>query len=430
MVAAFSLNGAERGAPPRIAAMAMPFEARLAVRYLTARRGGAYVAFISLIAATGVAVGGAALVIALALMNGFQGAIAERLRGANADLSLISGGEGIAPPERARIEEFLRADPAVKAVAPVAGGAGLIASDFSREARLIKLVGVEPEKQTEVVDLGRFVREGDLQQLHPDGIFLGQELALTLGVAVGDPVRVTVPNLAISPFGAVPRSRRYVVAGIIGSGYFQYDSENGYLRYDEAASLLGLDGRATALLIRCRAPELTGALKARLAPRLRDSSLSVLDLEEVNRDFFKAMRTEKLALAIGISLILAVAVLNITSMLVLLVVEKTRAIGILTALGATPPQIRRAFLAMGLVIGGIGTLAGAGGGLLLSLLAGRYRWFKLSLAIYPIDHVPFAPRPLDALAVAALTLAIALVATLHPASRAAKLDPVAALRHD
>lgn len=408
----------------------MPFELRLALRYLTARRGGAYVAFISLIAALGVAVGGAALVVALAMMNGFQGAIAERLRGANADLSILAGAEGMEPESRTALEARLAADPATGAVAPIAAGAGLLGSEFAREARLVKLIGIDPAAQARVTDLGKYVRDGNLGRLAPGEIFLGQELALALGVGPGDTVRVTLPSLSVSPLGAVPRSRRMRVAGIIASGYFQYDSENGYLHLDEARELLGLDERISALLVRCKDPAQTGSLKARIGAAVRERGLTLLDLEEINRDFFKAMRTEKLALSIGISLILCVAVLNITSMLALLTVEKTRAIGILAALGATPAQLQRAFLLIGALIGGAGTFIGVGGGALIAYLAGAHEWFPLSLAVYPVDHVPFAPRWFDALWVAALTLGISLVATLRPARRAATLEPVAALRHD
>ena len=170
--------------------------------------------------------------------------------------------------------------------------------------------------------------------------------------------------------------------------------------------------------------------KRRLSGALSGEPLTIVDLEEVNRDFFRALNTERLALIIGISLILAVAVLNIASMLILLVVEKVRAIGILTALGARPAQILRAFLLMGLLIGLIGTVLGVGGGTLLAFLADRQHWFKLSLAIYPVDYVPFAPRLFDALWVSALTLSIALLATIYPALKAARLDPVEALRYE
>ena len=406
------------------------FEFRLARRYLFGRRGGAFVGFISLISVSGVAVGGAALVFALALMNGFQGAIRDRLLGANADLSLIAGGAGIEASERAALEEFLRGDPAVAAVAPVAGGAGLIASDFSREARMIKLVGIEPALQRQVVDLQRYVKEGDLNALAAGKIFLGKDLAATLGVMVNDTVRITVPSLTVTPLGAVPRSRRFRVAGIVDSGYFQYDSENGYLALAEAQDLLGLEDRVSSLLIRCRDHAQLAALKARIQPKLRGSEIAALDLEEINRDFFKALRTEKLALAIGISLILAVAVLNIASMLTLLVVEKVRAIGILIALGATPAQIQRAFLLMGLLIGAIGTALGVGSGALLAFMADHGKWFRLSLTIYPVDYVPFQPHLLDCAGVAALTLAIALLATLYPAWKAARFAPVEALRYE
>lgn len=386
--------------------------------------------FISLISVSGVAVGGAALVFALALMNGFQGAIRDRLLGANADLSLIAGGAGIDMAERAALEEFLRGDPAVAAVAPVAGGAGLIASDFSREARMIKLVGIEPAQQRKVVDLQRYVKEGDLNALAAGRIFLGKDLAATLGVRVNDTVRITVPSLTVTPLGAVPRSRRFLVAGIVDSGYFQYDSENGYLELAEAQDLLGLEERVSSLLVRCRDHALLAGLKERIQPKLRGSEIAALDLEEINRDFFKALRTEKLALTIGISLILAVAVLNIASMLTLLVVEKVRAIGILTALGATPAQIQRSFLLMGLLIGAIGTALGVGGGALLAYLADHGKWFRLSLTIYPVDYVPFQPRLLDCAGVALLTLTIALLATLYPAWKAARFSPVEALRYE
>jgi lipoprotein-releasing system permease protein len=413
----------------------MGFPFFIARRYLLASRKQAVVFVISLISVLGVIVGVAALVVVLALMTGFQEQIQSRILGANAHLTILSGwagrplADGTAEAGRiATLDDIVAAAPVVyeKAMAAsalnAAGAAVLIKGiDPGAESRLTSLAG---HVQGDLADLGRPAASGR------DPAFLGRDLAVALGVGAGDVVRLIIARPNVSPLLTVPRSREFEVAGTFETGFYEYDNGRIYVGIDTLRRFMGLDpAMATAVEARVRDPRRITETAAAVQGTL-GQDYYVNDLVRMNRTFFSALRLEKLAMSISIGLIILVAALNIVSILVLLVMEKVRDIGVLAAMGATAPAIRRIFALQGLVIAGIGTLAGAALGVGLAWSLDHWRLVALPPDVYFIPYVPFHVRPLDVATVVAITFGVSFLATLYPAWRAAQLDPSEALRYE
>jgi lipoprotein-releasing system permease protein len=263
----------------------------------------------------------------------------------------------------------------------------------------------------------------------PATVFLGRELAFNLGVRVGDRVQLIVPRARLSPFSVRPKSVTYEVAGTPDSGFFDYDTSRVYLHLHEAQRLFGLGAATTAMQVRCDAEADVALVRARLQAALGDG-LWVTDLIEQNRAFFAALRTEKLVSFLVIGLIMLVAALNIASTLILMVMEKVRDIGALLSMGATSRGVMAVFLLQGAIIGVVGTAGGCVLGVGAAWVMDTYRLWALDPDVYFIDYLPFKVRILDFVGTAAVALGISFVATLYPAWRASRLDPVEALRNE
>ena len=263
-----------------------------------------------------------------------------------------------------------------------------------------------------------------------DRAILGKDLALNLGVTPGEVVRVIIAQPDVSPFLTVPKSREFEVAGVADAGFYDYDSSRIYVSLTAARRFLGLlPTQATAMEARVKDPRRLQAA-ARAVQQALGNAYYVNDLIRMNKTFFSALRFEKLGMSIAIGLIVLVAALNIISILVLMVMEKVRDIGVLLAMGATHHGIRRIFLLQGLIIAALGTTAGIVLGVALAWVLDRYRLISLPVDVYFIPYVPFHIRPLDVLTVAALTVGVSFLATLYPSWRAARLDPSEALRYE
>ncbi|HEV8699750.1 MAG TPA: FtsX-like permease family protein [Candidatus Polarisedimenticolia bacterium] len=412
----------------------MSYPLFIARRYLMAQRKQAIIYVISLISVLGVIVGVAALVVVLALMTGFQDQIQAKIFGANAHLTVFSGMNGRPLDVPATLSRLTKCEP-ILAAAPVIYEKGMALSELNASGAAVLIKGVEPAVERSITDLGAQVR-GDLGILSLPGregrdrAILGKDLALNLGVGPGDVVRVIIAQASVSPFLTVPRSREFEVAGVADAGFYDYDSSRVYIALDAARRFMGLSPlQATAIEARVRDPrrvqEASRAVQAKLG-----SAYYVNDLIRMNRTFFSALRLEKLGMSIAIGLIVLVAALNIISILVLMVMEKVRDIGVLVAMGAAPGGIRRIFLFQGLIIAMVGTAAGIVLGVALAWLLDRYRLVSLPVDVYFIPYVPFHIRPLDVAMVAVLTVGVSFLATLYPSWRAARLDPSEALRYE
>jgi lipoprotein-releasing system permease protein len=405
----------------------LPFEVFIALRYLRARRKQAFISVISLISGIGVAIGVTALLIVLALMTGLQGEIRDRLVGAAAHVYVSkAGGLGEVSDEVGR----LKGVPHVVGAAPAMLGPGLVFSGGNDAFITIK--GIDPALEQSVTNIAQAMRKGSLDALSEPqaripGIVLGTELAAKLGVSVGDSVEVMTPEGPLTPFGVSPQRRAFKVVGIFSLGLFEYDSAYGYVHAAVARRLLDRD-RPDFIELRVddmfRAQEIAAEI-----PRLLGPEYMAQDWADMNKSLFQALWLEKMAMSITIGLIVMVAALNIIASLILLVMEKTRDIAILKTMGSSSASIRRIFMFQGLIIGLVGTTAGAALGCTLVFVLDHFRLISVPLDVYQISHVPFRLQPLDFLVVIAAAVAICFVATIYPSRQAAKLDPAQALRY-
>jgi lipoprotein-releasing system permease protein len=406
----------------------MPFELHIAWRYLLAKRKQAFISLISMISMLGVAVGVTALVIALALMTGLQGELRDRILGSSAHVYVWKQG-GIAD-YHAEVTR-LRGVPGVTGAAPAILGKALLRT--GREDAFITFKGIDPALEGTVTDLARSVQQGSLKALVPagdaaPGILIGADLSNQLGAALGDDVTLTTPEGTLSPMGLIPRSRRFKVVGIFKLGLYEFDSAYGFVSLDTAAAMLG---KTQPDLLELRVADIyrAPAVADRVTADLGDQYLTQ-DWADMNRSLFSALSLEKMAISITIGLIVMVAALNIIASLVLLVMEKSRDIAILKTMGASARSIMTIFMLQGLIIGLVGTTAGASLGYTLAYFLDRYRLVRIPTDVYQVSHVPFTVLPWDFAVVVASAIVICFVATLYPSRQAAKLDPVQALRFE
>jgi len=406
----------------------MKFELFIARRYLTARRKQAFISVITSISVIGIAIGVAALVIAIALITGFQGDVQDKILGATSHVMVSDlGGQGLAGYEG--LAEKIRAIPGVESVTPVVYNTVLITGRGESSGALVKGLDFDRERQSAAwlmkLEAGRIPDGGGARE----GLLLGRELALRIGAQAGDVVDVVTASSTLSPLGLLPKRKRFQVTGIFNTGLYEFDSSTALVSIGVAQKLFGLEGRASYIQVKLRdifaAPAVGETIKAALPP-----IVYITTWMELNKSLFSALKLEKNIMFLTITLIVIVAALNIIATLILMVMEKTRDIGILMAMGATPQSINRIFFYQGALIGVIGTALGVLLGLGWCALANAFELIKIPVDIYQISHVPFRLRLLDLALIVGVTLAISFVSTLFPARRAAKVDPVVALKYE
>ena len=413
-----------------------PYEIAVGLRYTRARRGSGRNSFISFIALTsmaGIALGVAALIVVLSVMNGFQDELRTRI------LSVASHIEIRGLPtlvDDAAVAQRALTNPHVKAAAPYVLGQAMLSAGEVNRAALVR--GIDPAREDTVADIGRHMRAGALTDLKPGeyGIVLGGDLARGLGVRVGDTVVVITPQGNVTAAGTLPRLKSFRVVGVFEVGMYEFDSGLALIDIDDARKLYRLDGVTG---VRLKLDDLYAAPSvARELLRVIGVNAEVRDWTRNHANFFRAVQIEKRVMFIILTLIIAVAAFNIVSAQVMTVTDKQADIAILRTLGASPASIMAIFMLQGALIGFIGTVIGVIGGILLALNVGTVlpaieRLFSVQIldkTVYYIRELPSDLQRADVITIAIIALALALLATIYPAWSAAKVNPAEALRYE
>jgi len=443
----------------------MRFELFVASRYLRAKRRQAVIGVITGISIAGVAAGVASLVVALAINNGFRQDLQDRLLGSSSHINLLRiQSDGI--KDWSPLMDRLSKEPHIVAAAPAIYEQVLISR--GPRARGAVLKGMIPSEERKVSDLLKTVTIGSAHALDESKdrvgpaaatnadkgvsaapanqsptdlqgvenriaamppIILGKDMADELGTTVGSIVLVTSPQGELTPFGMVPKYNRFRVVGIFNSGFYDYDSSWAFTRLSDAQQLFGLGDLVSVIEFKVddiyKADEISRQLE-----QTAGKGFMATNWMEQNKALFRALRLERLVTFITIGLIVFVAALNILISLTMMVMEKTRDIAVLISMGTRKSQVRRIFIAQGVLIGVVGTAIGLVLGYALSWAGGHYHLLSLAPEVYSIDYVPFAPRAMDGVLVALVAIGISLIATVYPSWSAARILPAEALRYE
>jgi len=405
----------------------MNYELFIASRYLKARRKQAFISVITFISMLGIAIGVMALVIALALITGFQEDVQDKILGATSHIMVSDlAGEGLRDYEN--LINKVKAVKGIETVSPVVYNMVLVNGPFKSRGAMLK--GIDFDLDQKHSPWLAKLEQGRLPSDSPkEEILLGKELAIAIGANTGDSVTVLTSSSRLSPMGLVPKTKRFVVSGIFSTGLYEFDSSTALISLAASQRFFSLEGRISHLQIKIsdifQAEKIGDELKQLLPP-----STYVTTWMELNRSLFSALKLEKNIMFLTITLIVFVAALNIIATLILMVMEKTRDIGILMALGASSRSIKKIFFLQGAMIGVIGTSAGTLLGLLCCWLANTFKLIRVPVDIYQISFVPFHIKWFDLAMIIGVSLVISLLSTLFPSHRASKVDPVIALKYE
>ena len=404
----------------------MRFEFFVAIRYLKAKRKQAVVSLITVISVLGVAAGVAALVIALAINAGFRQDLQDKLLGASAHITILKPTRDGISNYRSLADQAALID-GVTAVAPALHQTVLLTTGVNNRGVVMK--GVVPELEAARSDVLDTLLEGRLEDLEGNSVIIGEDLAHSLGSFLGDRLRVLSAETRLTPMGPLPRTRILEVVGIFKSGLYDFDSGWVFVPLEAIQSLIGVGDVVSSIEIQIDDIDRSEVVAAEILAVL-DQDLDFTDWKTQNSSIFQALQLERLVMFITIGLIVIVASLNIVVTLVMMVLEKTRDIAVLMSMGATADNIRRVFVAQGVIIGVIGTFLGLIVGNLVSYVADTYRLVSLAPDVYSIAYVPFRLSAFDSAIVAVAAILISYLATIYPSRAASKLQPVEALRYE
>ncbi len=409
----------------------MSFEFFLGLRYLKAKRKQTFISVITIISVVGVMVGVMSLVVVLSVMNGFRSDLLSKILGVNAHILVMSyegpfGGYS-------RVAEEVMDTEGVVAVSPFVYSQVMVNCSGNVSGAVYR--GLDPKSAGEVLQLERMLGEGGLDALEGGqerklpGIVLGKQLARQIGAARGGTVTVISPQGRLTPMGRTPNERRYLVVDLLDSGMYEYDASLVYVALEEAQDFLGLEGRVTGLEVRVDDAYASDQIAAAVERNL-GRPYWTKDWKLMNRSLFSALKLEKITMFVILTMIILVGALNIISTLVMVVMEKTRDMAILRAMGAGAHSIMSVFMLQGLLVGLAGTLAGLASGLGICHLLGKYKFISLPSDVYYISTLPVKVEMLDVIFVASAALLISFLATIYPSWYAARLNPVEALRYE
>jgi len=416
----------------------MPYELTVGLRYTRARRGtgrNGFVSFIAAVSMLGIALGVAALIVVLSVMNGFQEELRTRILSVASHIEIRSLQGGLADWQS--VANAVRADSHVKAEAPYVMGQAMLSAGEVNRGALVR--GIDPALEETVADFGAHMLSGSISNLKPGefGIVLGAELARALGVRPGDSVVLITPQGTVTPAGTLPRVKSFRVVGIFEIGMFEFDSGLALINIADAQKLYRLGDEVSG--VRLKLDDLFAAPRVarELLPRLPIDA-EVRDWTLSHANFFRAVAIEKRMMFLILTLIVAVAAFNIVSAQMMVVTDKQADIAILRTQGASPASILAIFVIQGAIVGAFGTLLGVAGGLALALNIETVVPFVermlgvqfLDKSVYYISELPSQVQRADVILVAAIALGLTLLATIYPSWRAARVNPAEALRYE
>lgn len=411
------------------------FEWLIGLRYTRAKRRNRFVSFISATSIIGITLGVTALIVVISVMNGFQDELRHRILGMTAHATINENGQAL--QDWQTLAQKVKNEPNVLASAPYVQAEAMLSAQPNVSGAIIR--GIEPKYEDEVTDIGKHMVAGSLSDLKPGGfgIVLGQSLAESLGVAVGDKLMLITANVAVTPVGGLLRQRQFTVVGIFKVGMYEYDRGSAFIDLKDAQALFRMGDGVTGLRLRLddmfRAPWVAHDLNLKLG-----NPYWTTDWTRANGNFFRAVQTERTVMFIILSLIVAVAAFNIVSTLVMVVTDKRGDIAILRTLGASPGSIMRIFLISGTVIGLIGTLIGVAIGVLIaSNVETIVPWIEhltgtqfMPADVYYISEVPSRLDWNDVWHVGVMAFGLSFLATIYPAWSASRVQPAEALRYE
>lgn len=415
--------------------MIRPFELAIGLRYVRARRRSHFISFISLISIAGVTLGITALITTLSVMNGFGKELRARILGVISHVTVTEQGGRLA--DWRAVAERIRAEPHVTGLAPYVLGQGMLTKGKTVSGVVVR--GILPSEESKVSELHDKVVDGSLDALKSGefGIIIGRTLAWKLNLEIGDQVSLVTPQALATPAGILPRFKRFTVVGIFKADMHEYDSGLALLHLDDAATLYRLEGKVSGLRLKLDDLEKAPAVSYQLEDRL-GSQFIARDWTREHGSFFRALKIEKTVMFIILLLIVAVAMFNVVSTLMVVVTEKEADIAILRTLGMSPGSIMGIFLVQGAFVGVLGTLLGTVCGVALSLnveaiVRGIEALFQTSFIaadVYFISELPSQLESADVFMVAGVSLALGLLSTVYPAWRASRVQPAEALRYE
>ncbi|MBW1849984.1 MAG: lipoprotein-releasing ABC transporter permease subunit [Deltaproteobacteria bacterium] len=406
------------------------FELFLGIRYLKAKRKQAFISVITVISALGVMMGVMALVVVLSVMNGFRDDLMTKILGVNSHLLVMRFGGTFEDYEKAT-EKIARLD-GVVASTPFINSQVMFNNSGNVSAAL--LWGISPETAGKVVNIENMMKEGSLASLknRSDGlpaIIIGCELARQTRSDLGDIVTVVSPEGKLTPFGRAPNTRKYKVTAIFDSGMYEYDSSMVYVSLEEAQDFLNLENRVTGLRVKVKDVFKSDRIAENIQLEL-GYPFRTKDWKAMNKSLFGALKLEKITMFVILAMIVMVGALNIISTLVMVVMEKTRDVAILRAMGASAKSIMSIFMLQGLLVGVVGTLAGLAAGLGICHLLENYITISMPSDVYYLSKLPVKVEFADVWTVALAAVLISFLATLYPSWYASKLNPVEAIRYE
>lgn len=406
----------------------MKYEFFIAKRYLTAKRKQAFISVITFISVLGISIGVMALIIAIALITGFHNDVQDKILGSTAHLMVSDmTGEGI--ENYPDLIKEIEATPGVDMASPVIYDQVLIRGPYKTDGALLRGIDFDLERQSspwlEEMEQGQIPNRDALVS----GIVLGRELAYNLGAGIGDEVRVYTSAIRLSPMGLNTKVKTFEVTGIFQTGLYEFDSSSALINLKTAQKIFSLDNRVNMIQVRIAEIFKAPAMKEEVE-NIRPGEIYATTWMELNESLFSALKLEKKLMFLTITLIVIVAALNIIATLILMVMEKTRDIGVLKAMGANAQSIKKVFFLQGAFIGIIGTAVGTFLGLVWCWFANTFELIKVPSDIYEIAFVPFRIKFYDLLLIILVTLLISFLSTIFPAHRASKVDPVKALKYE